>query len=203
MDSFHPLDSRVLQLAIPSAPCRGNSMRGTLAEGDCLWVSRISIDSLQVGDVVAFDAGGKIVAHRIAGRSETGLLTQGDGNWRRDATSLQSCNLVGRVMERERGGIRSVVVGGMLGRRRAAVLHVLSFLRWTLLMLLAPVYRLVRAGRIAGLLWRPRIMRVRFATRMGHITKFVHRGRTIAYWIPQAKQWVCRKPFDLILAPPI
>ena len=203
MVSIRPSDDQVLQLVYPSAPCRGSSMRGTLAEGDCLWIAEVPFDSLQVGDVVAFNSGGKIMAHRLAERTASVFLTQGDGNWRRDAAVLPPGGLIGKVMERERGGVRSLVVGGPHGRRRAAFLHGISLLRWIALASLAPAYRLVRASRVVSLVWRPRIFTVRFASRTGSITKFIHRGRTIAYWIPHAEEWACRKPYDLLLFPPV
>jgi hypothetical protein len=177
-------------------------MRGTLAEGDCLWVSPAPFDSLQAGDVVAFRSGGQVLAHRIVGRHGEAIKTQGDGNWRRDASPLLREALIGKVMERERDGIRSAVAGGARGRRRGRFFHAISFLRWTVLRLLAPGYRLVRASRIASLVWKPRIQMVFFATAAGRIAKFIHRGRTVACWMPQEEQWTCRKPYDLLLSPP-
>lgn len=119
-------------------------MWGTLAEGDCLWVSPVPFDSLQPGDVVAFDSGGKVVAHRIIGRTDNGFATQGDGNWRRDSTLLTAERLVGKVMERERKGVRKPVAGGARGRLRGAVLRAICRLRRRLNhWLLAPFLRLV------------------------------------------------------------
>jgi len=109
---------------------------------------------------------------------------------------------MGKVVEREHGGIRLPVAGGRRGRRRAAILHAVSFIRWNLLALLAPAYRLLRASRVVSLLWKPRILVVHFPGGKGGITKFIHRGRTAAAWEPHAGQWKCRKPYDLILAPP-
>lgn len=177
-------------------------MRGTIAEGDCLWVCAVSPDELQPGDVVAFRSGGHVMAHRIAGRAGDRFLTQGDGNWRRDSTPLDPVDLIGRVEDREQAGVRSALAGGARGRRRAAVLHVFAFSRWSVLVCLAPFYRLIRASRLASLVWRPRIVAVRFASPAGTITKFIHRGRTVACWNPQAGQWTCRKPYDLLLPPP-
>jgi hypothetical protein len=177
-------------------------MRGTLAEGDCLWISAVSFDKLQPGDVVAFQSGGKVLAHRIAMRSAAGFQTQGDGNWRPDAALLKPGQLIGKVMERERRGVRTPVAGGAGGRRRAALLHGVAWFRWVVLMLLAPAYRLIQASRIGVLLWRPQILAVRFAWRTGCITKYIHEGRTVAYWNPHAEEWVCRKPYDLVLSSP-
>lgn len=126
-------------------------MWGTLAEGDCLWVSSVPFDSLQAGDVVAFDSGGKVVAHRIVEKSGTAFTTQGDGNWRRDSVPLTADRLVGRVMERERHGVRKPVTSGARGRLRGAILRAICRLRrrwdhW----LWAPFLRLVSISRAAA-----------------------------------------------------
>jgi signal peptidase I len=202
MDSSRPSDLQPLCLSNPSAPCRGGSMQGTLLDGDCLWISRVSFASLQAGDVVAFHSGGKVVAHRIVGRDESGFLTQGDGNLRRDSVPLTPDCLIGKVAERERGGSRSAVAGGARGRRWAAVLHAACRVRYLAGFLSNALYRMIRASRLVSWVWRPRIMTVHFASRNGRITKFIHQGRTVAYWIPHEEQWMCQKPYDLLLSAP-
>ncbi len=197
-----PSDSEPIRLFYASAPCRGDSMRGTLADGDCLWIFPVPFDSLQVGDVVAFDSGGKVVVHRIVGREEKGFRTQGDGNWSRDFARLTSGGLIGKVMERERRGVRSIVVGGPYGRLRAFVLRTFCRLRLRLAFWLTAPYRLICASRVVSLVWRPRILSVCFVSEEGPITRFIHRGKIVATWMPQARQWECRTPYDLILSPP-
>jgi hypothetical protein len=86
--------------------------------------------------------------------------------------------------------------------RRATWLHAAAFARWLALVALAPFYRLLRASRAAALVWHPRILAVRFAAPGGSIVKFVHRGRSVAQWVPQAERWTCRKPYDLLLSRP-
>ena len=191
-----------IRLTYVSAPCRGDSMWGTLADGDCLWISPVPFDSLQVGDVVAFDSGGKVVVHRIVDRTENLFRTQGDGNWSPDSAPLTSKNFVGKLAERERRGIRSSVVGGARGHRRAIILRAICRQRLRLRFWLAAPYRLLRASRVVALVWRPRMAAVRFLSPAGPVTKFIHRGETVACWNPQSRQWECRAPYDLILFPP-
>lgn len=181
---------------------RGESMRGTFAQGDCLWICPVPFDSLQPGDVVAIDSGHRAVAHRIASRSKEGLWTKGDSSLRRDSAPLTPPRLIGKVMERERRGVRSAVAGGRAGRRRALLLQGVCRLRILLLFPLAPFYRLLRASRLTPLLWRPRIVSARFACAGGELTKFIHRKGTVACWTSQEQRWICRKPYDLILDPP-
>lgn len=177
-------------------------MRGTLAEGDGVWISPVDFHALQKGDVVGFEAGGRVMVHRIVGWAGAGAQTQGDGNWRRDPALLMPGQLIGKVTDAERGGKRFPVAGGAVGYRRAALLHGRAFLRWMVLSLLNIPYRLVRASRIVSWLWRPRIVAARFTARPGTITKFIHQGRTVARWLPHDERWECRKPYDLVLAPP-
>lgn len=177
-------------------------MWGTLAVGDFLWISPVPHEALQIGDVVAFHSGGKVVAHRIVGRDGSGFLTQGDFNGQRDSAPLAAGQLIGKVAERERRGVRSAVAGGARGRRRARWLHAACRFWIRGAILLAVPYRMVRASRLVGRFWRPRIEIVRFATPGGGITKLIHRGITVGCWNPQSRQWDCRIPYDLVLSPP-
>ena len=195
-------EPRQIRLCRISAPCRGNSMRGTLAEGDGVRLASLPYDSLQRGDVVAYRSRNQLVVHRIVGRQNGLWITQGDGNWRRDVAPLAPERFIGAVTERERNGTAMPVIGGAAGCRRAVWLHAGSFLRWSVLTVLAPFYRLLRASRAVALFWRPRILAVRFAAPGGAVTKYVHRGRSVAQWVPQAERWTCRKPYDLLLSRP-
>ena len=177
-------------------------MWGTFRPGDILWICRTPFDSLQAGDVVAFESRGKSIAHRIVGRDGSGFRTKGDGNTSEDALPLISADLIGKVVARERRGVRAVVEGGAAGRRRTAVLGGLGVFRSILGCLLAPPYRAIRTSQITGRLWRPRITTARFTTREGSIIKLIHRGETVASWIPDSAEWTCRKPYDLVLSPP-
>jgi len=177
-------------------------MHGTFKDGDFLWISAVPLASLQVGDVVAFSFNGKSIAHRIVGRDESGFVTQGDRNLGRDGPYLTTKKLLGKVMERERAGIRSAVVDGSRGLRRAFVLRTAKRVRNLVSLTIATPYRLTCASRLAPLLWRPQIMTAHFAEGEKKMTKFIHRGKTVACWVPHEQRWTCRKPYDLILSPP-
>ena len=58
-------------------------MRGTLKAGDRLWLASPAFESLEIGDVVAFEADNQVRAHRIVGCRGNGYATHGDGNARR------------------------------------------------------------------------------------------------------------------------
>ena len=145
-----PSDGQSIQITYASAPCRGDSMGGTLAEGDRLWVSTLPFDSLHVGDVVVFRSGDLVLAHRIVARDEGGYRTQGDGNWGRDSAPLVAGRLIGKVVARERRGVRKPVSGGVRGRLRGAVLRAIFRVRLRVeFWLLEPLQRLVPLPRVA------------------------------------------------------
>ena len=128
--------------------------------------------------------------------------TQGDGNWRRDAEPLAPEEFIGRVEEADGPLGRRPVVGGARGLRRARARHVVAFVRWGVLSVAAPFYRVLRASRIVSCLWRPEVQVAQFAATGGIQTKFIHRGQTIACWQRQTRVWTCQAPYDLILFPP-
>jgi hypothetical protein len=191
-------DTSLLRLAY-----KGRSMRGTFKDGDCLCVAAVPFTCLQKGDVVAFNAGGKAIAHRIVGREASGFVTQGDASSRPDGGCLTSGRLIGLVLERERHGKRSLVPGGIQGRLRGWFLRAANRVLRLIVLLLATPYRLTCTSRLAHFLWRPRIMTVHFSEGEEECTKFIHRGKTVACWFPNERRWTCRKPYDLIIAPPV
>ena len=185
-----------------SAPARGGSMRGTLADGDRLIVRAVALGEVGLGDVVAFRRGGRIWAHRLVKIRDGQWWTQGDGNWRRDTEPLVGSEYIGRVEEADGSGGRRKVAGGSKGMRRATGWHVLAFVRWGVRSLLVPLYRLVRASRVAPLLWRPDVLVARFSTADGPRIKYIHRGHAVACWRADRQSWTCRRPYDLVLFPP-
>ncbi len=178
-------------------------MWGTLEEGDCLWVIPVLFDALQPGDVVAFEFGGKVVAHRIVGREGNGFATQGDGNDNRDSTPLTAERLIGKVVARERKGVRKAVIGGNRGRQRARILRSICWIRHSSAFWTVRLLRTLPVRHVVSWLWRPVILSVGFMSPQGGITKFIHQGRTVAIWNPQSRRWNCRMPYDLIISPPV
>lgn len=198
---MHIMDRQIHYSGL-TAPAQGASMRGTLAPGDCLRVQAVPLGELCAGDVVAFRRGGRVRAHRVVALRGGHWWTQGDGNWRRDSEPLAPEEVIGQVEEAEGPSGRRPVVGGARGLRRARMRHVFSFVRWGVLSLAAPLYRVLRASRVVSCLWHPEVRAVQFASTDGIQTKFIHRGRTVASWQSQTQLWTCRAPYDLILFPP-
>ena len=182
---------------------RGRSMRGVFRTGDCLRVAEVPFSSLNKGDIVAFHAGGSVIAHRITGRQAAGFITQGDACRLPDRNRLTPENVIGLVVERERCGDRTPVMNGIKGRLQGMILRAANRGIRLLFPALSATYRLACASRLAAFVWRPQIVPVLFSDVTGkNCTKFIHRGKTVACWFPHKRLWTCRKPYDLILARP-
>lgn len=177
-------------------------MQGTFREGDCLWIAPLPFDEVRMGDVVAFASGASTVAHRVVALGDRGILTRGDAAMGPDPSPVTPGRLLGKVVMRERRGKCCSISGGPRGRGRGWVLHGIACLRRWLLFPLAPAYRWLRASRWVARVWQPRVVAVRFAGPEGGFVKFIHRGQTVARWSPKELRWTCRKPYDLVLAPP-
>lgn len=193
----------MIRCSAMTAPAEGGSMRGAIAPGERLLVRAMELPAVETGDIVAFRRGGRVRVHRVAAIRNGRWWTQGDGNWRRDAEPLDMEEFIGRVDEVVGPAGTRTVAGGAQGRRQAIGRHAAAFLRWGFLSLLAPLYRLAGRSRLAARFWRPDILTVRFVAADGRRTKYIHRGQTVACWHDVSRGWTCRRPYDLILFPPL
>lgn len=79
------------------------SMEPTISEGDIYVI--IESDSVERGDIVAFDSGqfNEYVTHRVVDRTESGYITQGDANPSTDQAAghppVRDSNIIGTVVE--------------------------------------------------------------------------------------------------------
>lgn len=178
-------------------------MHGTFRHGDILVVTRVTIQDLQCGDVVAFHAPKAAVlshriAHRVQARTTDGLITRGDQCQTTDPTTVTAKDLIGRISTIERDGVTRPVLGGWRGHAWAIALRlwrrVVPVVAWP--------YRWMRAAGIARAVWRPPLAQVRLETEAGPVIKYIHRERTVARWWPAEGRFWCRKPYDLVLPRP-
>jgi signal peptidase I len=75
----------------------GTSMLPTIWPGDILTVRRKSFREIQVGDVAVFQRAGRLVTHRVVGKTSDVIIAQGDAKRRADAPFGQE-DLLGRVV---------------------------------------------------------------------------------------------------------
>ena len=182
-------------------------MRGTFRAGDCLEMEPAAIGDVHRGDIVVYRESGSEpeaaneLVHRVISRKPEGLVARGDSNVLPDAALVTRDNLVGRVRYRVRGGKKERVKGGGLGLLHARILHRLITPRRWLRVFGGKIYGGLRLTGLVRRVWHPDTAVIRFMTEKGPLIKYVHRGRTVAWWWTEKNRFECRKPFDLVLAP--
>lgn len=182
---------------------RGASMYGTFRPGDMLVVREVDFDAVCPGDVIAFrapdsDTNNNLIVHRVLERTYKGLITQGDACHEPDDTCVQADDLLGRVIQVQRGTRTRAVQGGLIGRCWA---YVTRFGRHMLALGRLP-YRWLRASRVVRYLWRPIVTQVYVITSRGPVIKYLCGSSTIAVWQPATRTYWCQKPYDLVLDTP-
>lgn len=108
---------------------RGRSMEPTLVNGDVVTLAPVEKKRLRPGCIVAWRTDAGMVVHRYLGRLSDGRLrTAGDNVGHRDRPPRRE-DLVGIVVEVERGGRRFVPRAGGLEALRWEVRRVPAWLR--------------------------------------------------------------------------
>lgn len=182
---------------------RGSSMTGTFRPGDMLIVRDVTFEAIRPGDVVAFRAPGRaddatMIVHRVVARAVDGLVTQGDACGAPDAARVQATDLVGRVIQAQRGTRLRPAPGGIAGRCWARALR----LRRRVLALGRLPYRWLRASGLVRRVWRPAVTQVSMMTSQGTVVKYLCGARAVAEWRPETRTYRCQKPYDLVLDAP-
>lgn len=178
-------------------------MTGSFRAGDILVVRETAFQDARPGDVIAFRAPGgdpvaDLIVHRVVARVADGLITQGDACGAPDAAHVQACDLVGCVIQAQRGRHVRRVWGGEAGRWWARALR----LRRRVLALSRAPYRWLRASGVIRHLWRPAVTQVSLMTAHGPVVKYLCGARAVAVWRPETKAYWCEKPYDLVLDAP-
>ena len=76
-----------------------NGMKPTIDEGDVIFIKKINVNHLEVGDIVTFQKDGFIATHRITEIHGDKLITKGDNN-SLDEEHLNKSNIIGEYMFR-------------------------------------------------------------------------------------------------------
>lgn len=76
-----------------------NSMQPTIDPGDVIFIKKVNVNDLEVGDVVTFQKEGFIATHRIIEIQEDKIITQGDNNNLKD-DPLDKSSIIGQYMFR-------------------------------------------------------------------------------------------------------
>jgi signal peptidase I len=189
----------------------GNSMLGTFRPGDRLIAEPVPITAIRPGDVVVYRGREELgqperIVHRVVAVTPGELVTQGDNSPYVDAEPVHPDTLLSRVTHVERDGRVRRVWGGRWGLLRARALHawwVGHRLGWRLLRIMGRrAYRRLREGGLVRRLWRPAATRIRVEAEDGPLVKYVHRGRTVAWWWPKTESFRWHRPYDLVIPRP-
>jgi signal peptidase I len=149
----------------------------------------------------------RLLVHRVIAVRPGGFVTRGDSNPAFDNDLVSPERLIGRAVAFERRGRRIRVRGGTGGFILASIRQFIrrtwpSFFR-VIRFPFRPAYRLLRWSGIISAIWKPRLTAVRFRSSSGQFVKYVHGGRTVAMWWPERRSFRCRRPYDLIIKPPV
>ena len=183
----------------------GCSMRGTLQMGDLVHVNATPLSSMCIGDIVVFLSPNPLqpwIIHRVRKITPTGLVTQGDNCLQPDSLLVTEETIQGRVTSIERHATRKRISNGRQGQLRAAALRTLSRIRSVLYPVSHPLYTSIGEWIIMLSRWRPHILTIYIATESGQVRKYICRGKTVARWKQNTDEWVCFKPYDLVLKKP-
>lgn len=164
-------------------------------------------DCLKNAPPDASEAESRFLVHRVIAIRPGGLRTRGDNNPAPDSDLVSPDRLIIKIVSLERRGRRVRVRGGtggfILASIRRFIRRTCRFLFRVIRFPLRPAYRLLRWSGIISAIWKPRLTAVRFRSPSGPFVKYVHGGRTVAMWWPERRSFRCRRPYDLIIRPPV
>lgn len=182
----------------------GTSMHPLLRRGDSLFCVESDFGRIRRGDVIVFDPpeGSGLVVHRVLRVLGDGrLVTKGDRCPSEDPVPVDAASFAFLARGRVRGyGRRTPLWIGWAGFAQAALAMAWFSLRRAAAGRLPAAPGALRS--LAKAVWRPRIDEVRLEGAHGPETRFVHRGRTVARWIPGLGVFHCMRLYSLVLDPP-
>ncbi len=166
-----------------------------------------SADCLKNTSLNTAEAESRLLVHRVIAVHPGGFVTRGDNNPAPDSDLVSPALLVGRVAAFERRGRRLRVRGGtggfILASFRRFVRQTWPSFSRVVRFPFRPAYRLLRRSGIIGAIWKPRLTAVQFRSPSGPFVKYVRGSRTVAVWWPERRNFRCRRPYDLIIKPPV
>lgn len=74
------------------------SMSPVINVGDIVFIKDVSMDDIEINDVIAYDLGESVIVHRVVERTEDGLITKGDAVSQKDANVVKEENINGKVL---------------------------------------------------------------------------------------------------------
>lgn len=185
----------------------GNSMDGVFLLGDRLLVEPVPHSEIHPGDIIIFrkmysnGVQGEVV-HRVVSKKPLACFTRGDNNLFVDYPPVLWEQVVGKVHSFERDGRRISVVGGLPGLWASQTRWLILLVKRLGRMVFRRFYHVLRQSGFVPKVWRPTIKKISLETSEGFLVKYLYNQRTVAMWNRTTREFVCDKPFDLVILPP-
>lgn len=119
----------------------GQSMVPTFTPGDLLYLEP-DCNEIKVGDIIVFRTKGdeKNITHRVISTGKEGIKTRGDNNNFPDSWLLTGEDIIGKVIEAERNGVKRKVSGSTEGYVKGHILHILRKIKFCFIKIFRPLY---------------------------------------------------------------
>ena len=180
----------------------GPSMLPTFRPGQVLYV-RPEVKDINAGDILVFEQEGTRVVHRVILVETQGYHTRGDNNRQPDPGLVAHGQVLGRVEMVEHQGEVRKVLSGRRGLWRARLGWAFRRFEQPFRLVIGWPYRRLKTSELVSFIWKPQIQTIRLETEKGVLIKYIHDHKTVAVWDANQKHFTCRKPFDLIIQPPL
>jgi signal peptidase I len=180
----------------------GQSMVPTFTPGDLLYLQPGCRD-IKVGDVIVFRAKGdeKNITHRVISTGKDGIKTRGDNNNLPDSWLLMPEDIIGKVIEAERNGVKRKVSGSAEGYIKGNILHILRITKFYFIKIFRPLYLWLSGKNPAGsLLHKWGMLRIISIKKEDKKELQLLLGNlVIGRLLPGREKWHIRRPFRLIV----
>lgn len=177
---------------------RGRSMHPTLRAGDTLFVTPAA--RVVPGDVVVYlcPRENAPIAHRVVSVSEIEIKTRGDNNMSADIFPVHESNVLGKVEQFERKGVRKKLQGGLCGRTQALFVRARKTALNVAIASFRYVYRMQCVSGICARLLpvKPRVVRFENS---GKPQIQLLLGKRVIGEIDSEKRWHIKPPFRLFV----
>jgi len=180
----------------------GQSMVPTFTPGDLLYFEP-GCNEIKVGDVIVFRTKGddKNIVHRVISTGKEGIKTRGDNNNLPDSWLLTGEDIIGKVIEAERDGVKRKVSGSTEGYVKGHILHILRKIKFYFIKIFRPFYLWLSERNLTGsLLQKCGLLRIISIKKEDKEELQLLSGRlVIGRLLPGRKKWQIRKPFRLLV----
>ncbi|MEQ8191719.1 MAG: signal peptidase I [Candidatus Eremiobacterota bacterium] len=180
----------------------GQSMVPTFTPGDLLYLQR-NCKEIKVGDVIVFKTKGdeKNITHRVISAGKDGIKTRGDNNNLPDSWLLGPEDIIGKVIEAERNGVKRKVSGSAEGYIKGNILHILKKIKSYFIKIFRPLYLWLSGKNITcSILQKSGLLRIISIKKddkkeLQLLLGSLVRGRLL----PGREKWHIRRPLRLLV----